>query len=222
MSSANRPIPPTPPTSQQDGGATADAVATDGSSGRVVTLRDNQQTIISSRPPMSVDSLASTLSESVLRILQGRILPGDRLGQFELLQYVGGGGMGRVFRALDTRLARTVALKILSPDQAADHDMLLRFQNEAQSAARLDHDNIARVHYVGEDRGLHYIVFEFIDGVNLRDRVETNGPLPLVEALSYALQTAEALSHAARRSVVHRGHQALEPADYTRRPSEAD
>ena len=153
---------------------------------------------------MPLQPLADGVSDSAARILQGRILPGDHLGHFELVQYIGGGGMGRVFRALDTRLARTVALKVLSPDQAADRDTLLRFQNEAQSAARLDHDNIARVHYVGEDRGLHYIVFEFIAGVNIRELVEAKGPLPLAEAISYTLQAAEALAHAARRNVVHR------------------
>ena len=112
--------------------------------------------------------------------------------------------MGRVFRALDTRLGRTVALKILPPEQASDPDALQRFQNEAQSAARLDHDNIARAYYVGEDRGLHYIVFEFIEGVNIRLLVEQKGPLPLAEAISYTLQVAEALAHADARDVVHR------------------
>jgi len=144
------------------------------------------------------------MSDSASRILQGRIMPGDRLGHFELVEYVGGGGMGRVFRAVDTRLNRTVALKVLSVDQAADEETRLRFQNEARSAARLDHENIARVHYVGEDRGLHYIVFEFIEGVNIRAMVERKGRLPLTEAVSYTLQVAEALAHAASRDVVHR------------------
>ena len=127
-------------------------------------------------------------------------MPGDRLGHFELIEYVGGGGMGRVFRAIDTRLGRMVALKILSPEQAADPDTLQRFQNEAQSAARLDHDNIARAYYVGEDRGLHYIAFEFVEGVNVRELVEQRGPLPLAEAISYTLQVAEALAHAEPRT----------------------
>ena len=65
---------------------------------------------------------------------------------------------------------------MLSRDQSADEETLRRFRNEAQSAARLNHDNIARVHYVGEDRGVHYIVFEFIEGVNIRDLVEQQGP----------------------------------------------
>ncbi len=112
--------------------------------------------------------------------------------------------MGAVFRALDTMLNREVALKVLSRDQGADDETRRRFQNEAQAAARLDHENIARVYYVGEDKGLNYIVFEFIEGVNLRESVEKRGPLPLAEAISYTLQIAEALAHACSRNVVHR------------------
>jgi serine/threonine protein kinase len=163
-------------------------------------MQDDQPTVISHRPPLPTPQF----SDSACRILQGEIQPGDRLEHFELVQYVGGGGMGRVFRAVDTRLQRTVALKILPPDQAADEETLARFRNEAQSAARLDHENIARVYHVGEDQGLHYIVFEFIEGVNVRRLVELKGPMPLAEALTYTLQVAEALVHADARNVVHR------------------
>jgi serine/threonine-protein kinase len=136
--------------------------------------------------------------------MEGRIMPGDHLGHFELIEYVGGGGMGRVYRALDTRLARIVALKILPPDQTADAETVQRFQNEAQSAARLDHENIARVHYVGEDRGIHFIAFEFVEGENIRRLVERKGPLHLEEAISYTLQAVDALAHADARHIVHR------------------
>ncbi len=163
-------------------------------------LTGDQPTVISNRPPIA----APLFSDSVYRIMEGRIMPGDHLGYFELVEYVGGGGMGRVFRAIDTRLDRTVALKILPPDQAVDPETLQRFQNEAQSCARLDHDNIARVYYVGEDRGIHFIVFEFVEGENLRKLLERKGPLPLGEAVSYTLQVAEALAHADARHVVHR------------------
>jgi serine/threonine-protein kinase len=166
-----------------------------------VPSRDDQPTFISRRPPLAPPSPAS---DSVARILQGKVLPGDRLEHFELIEYVGGGGMGRVYRALDTRLARSVALKVLPPEQAADEETRLRFQNEAQSAARLDHDNIARVFHVGSDRNLHYIVFEFVEGVNIRALVEQQGPLSLADAVNYTLQIAEALLHAAERDVVHR------------------
>ena len=133
-----------------------------------------------------------------------KLLAGERLGNYELIEFAGGGGMGAVFRARDLTLHREVAIKVLSRDQAGDEETLKRFKNEAQSAARLDHDNIARVHYVGEDRGLHYIVFEFIEGVNVRQLVERRGVLPLDDAISYTLQIADALAHASKRDVVHR------------------
>ena len=133
-----------------------------------------------------------------------RFLPGDRLGDYELIDFVGGGGMGRVYRARDARLARVVALKVLAPDQAADEATLLRFQNEAQSAARLDHQNIARVYHVGEERGIPYIAFEFVEGLNIRELVIKKGPFTLAEALGYILQITEGLAHAADRNVVHR------------------
>ncbi|WP_145092463.1 serine/threonine-protein kinase [Anatilimnocola aggregata] len=133
----------------------------------------------------------------------GETLIGRRLEHYELVEFVGGGGMGAVFRANDTRLGRTVAVKVLSRDQSSEENVR-RFRNEAQSAARLDHRYIARVHYVGEDAGLNFIVFEFIKGINIRELVQERGPLPLDEALRYTMQVAEALSHASQRDVVHR------------------
>lgn len=166
------------------------------SSGRI----DSQPTIISK--PSSAGSPLGV--GPVLTSEMGKALLGEVLGHYELQEFVGGGGMGAVFRSLDTMLNRTVAVKVLAPDQSADEETLRRFKNEAQSAARLDHENIGRVHYVGEDRGWHYIVFEFIDGENLRDRVERIGPLSLAEAVSFTLQLGEALAHASGRDVVHR------------------
>jgi eukaryotic-like serine/threonine-protein kinase len=101
-------------------------------------------------------------------------------------------------------LGRTVAVKVLAHTHAGDEETLRRFKNEAQSAARLDHENVARVYYVGEDQGLYYIVYEFIEGTNIRDLVASQGPFSLAEAISYTLQIAETLAHAAARDVVHR------------------
>ncbi len=165
-----------------------------------VYLPDDQQTLISRSSPLR----PTNLSDSAFRIAEGRILPGDSLEYFELQQYVGGGGMGRVFRALDTRLSRTVALKILCPDHATDDETVQRFINEAQSAARLAHENIVQVHYVGEDRGIHFIAFEYVEGSNVRSLVERRGPLTAIDAIYYVMQIAEALAHAASRNVVHR------------------
>jgi serine/threonine-protein kinase len=112
--------------------------------------------------------------------------------------------MGAVFRAWDTNLHRTVAVKVLSLRQMSDSEGQRRFQTEARSAARLDHPNIARAYYVGEDRGVPYIVFEYIDGTNVRDLVYDNGPFALGDALNFALQISAALTHAWEREVVHR------------------
>ena len=123
---------------------------------------------------------------------------------FELEEAIGVGGMGAVFRALDTRLDRHVALKILPPEQANDPEVVQRFYQEGRAAARLDHENIARVYTIGHDGRYHYIAFEYIEGTTIRQRVERNGPLPVGEAINYTLQIADALVHAAERGVVHR------------------
>jgi len=161
---------------------------------------DDQPTVISKGHPLGAPLAITNLAPAEM----GRVLLGQRLGHYDLLEFVGGGGMGAVFKAHDTMLDRIVAVKVLSKVQSDDEETLRRFKNEAQSSARLDHDNIGRVHYVGEDRGWHYIVFEFIEGVNLRDLVLRDGPLPLAQAVSYTLQVADALAHASQRDVVHR------------------
>jgi len=189
----------------EDDGASSDAASREGPAGDGAEAVD-EQTVISRRSsrsdkPSSVSEPPAIVTSS--RADLGNVLEGTSLGHFRLEKFVGGGGMGSVFRAIDMRLGRTVAVKVLSRDRT-EPETLRRFQNEAQSAARLDHENIARVYYVGEDRGLHFIVFEFIEGVNIRDLVEQKGPLPLDETISYMLQVAEALEHASQRHVVHR------------------
>jgi serine/threonine protein kinase len=162
-------------------------------------IAENDKTVISKRSPVTPRPMSGAGPFDL-----GRALAGERLGHFELGEFVGGGGMGAVFRARDTMLGRTVAVKVLAQDHGSDEETVRRFKNEAQSAARLDHENIARVYYVGKDSGWNYIVFEFIDGINIRDLVEQKGPLTLEETISYTLQIAEALSHASERDVVHR------------------
>jgi serine/threonine protein kinase len=134
----------------------------------------------------------------------GRLLEGKMLGPYRLDEFVGGGGMGAVFRALDTTLDRTVAVKVLARRESDDEETLRRFRNEAQSAARLDHENIGRVHAVGSEGGWHYIVFEFIEGTNLRDFVREHGPFDPGRTIDVAIQVADALEHASEREIVHR------------------
>ncbi|MFM9059451.1 MAG: serine/threonine-protein kinase, partial [Planctomycetaceae bacterium] len=112
--------------------------------------------------------------------------------------------VGTEHRALDTTLDRTVAVKVLAGRQADDEETLRRFRNEAQSAARLDHENIGRVHAVGSDAGWHYIVFEYIEGRNIRDIVRADGPFDLARTIDVGIQVADALEHASGRDVVHR------------------
>jgi hypothetical protein len=134
----------------------------------------------------------------------GQLLQGTTLGPYRLDEFIGGGGMGAVFRAIDTTLDRIVAVKVLAGRQADDEEMLKRFRNEAQSAARLDHENIGRVHAVGTADGWHYIVFEYIEGTNLRDLVRERGPFSVAATVDIAMQIADALEHASERDVVHR------------------
>jgi hypothetical protein len=134
----------------------------------------------------------------------GNDLRGRRLAHFDLIEQIGIGGMAAVLRAHDTQLDRDVALKILPPDMAADGENVSRFHQEARSAAKLDHENIARVFFCGEDQGLHFIAFEFVQGENLRTILERRGRLPVAEALPYMVQLAAGLAHAAERGVVHR------------------
>lgn len=129
---------------------------------------------------------------------------GVELGHFRIQSAIRSGGMGAVFQALDTRLNRIVALKVLPPSQSRDISAVQRFRNEAQAAAQLDHDNIARVYYIGEDKALHFIAFEYIRGTNLREIVQQKGKLTPAEAVNYTLQVASALAHAAEHGVVHR------------------
>lgn len=174
----------------------------DGEATPSATTDPNQSdlTVVSSAPPMEIESPAAKLNPREL----GLALEGQQLDHLVLEQFVGGGGMGAVFRAWDTNLHRTVAVKVLSVRQTSDAESLRRFQTEARSAARLDHPNIARAYLVGEDHGVRYIVFEFIEGTNVRDLVYTHGPMPIGEAISYTMQIAGALTHAWEREVVHR------------------
>lgn len=129
---------------------------------------------------------------------------GCRLGHFLIEEAIGSGGMGAVFRAVDERLQRVVALKVLAPALSRDVGSVQRFLNEARSAARLDHDNIARVYFIGDDQGLHFIAHEFVTGRNVRDIIRESGPLEPADAVNYALQMASALNHTAAAGVVHR------------------
>lgn len=149
------------------------------------------------KPARGIDSLDRT------PVAVAKVLLGQRLNHFLLEELIGGGGMGAVFRARDEQLDRTVAIKVI-PFVGDDPDLQRRFRNEAQSAAKLDHPRIARVFDVGSHGEWHYIVFEYIEGTNIRDFVNKNGVLSVDEAVFNTSQLAGALQHAADRGIVHR------------------
>ena len=176
------------------------ATSTQEVSGDGSGLTENDATVLTQTAALKTEEFPAGLTPREL----AHALQGQMLDQFQLQQFIGGGGMGVVFKALDTTLHRMVAVKVVASHSISNEDLQRRFLIEAQSTARLDHPNIARIHFVGRDRGLPYIVFEYIDGVNLRDLVLNHGPLPVGDALNYTYQIAHALAHAWQRGVVHR------------------
>src|SRR5262245_6333677 len=131
-----------------------------------------------------------------------RLAAGHRLGHYEIVAFVGEGGMGEVYRARDTRLRRDVALKVLQTS-AADSDLWARFEREAHSASALSHPNICTVHDFGEADGQPYLVMELIDGVSLRSAIQ-NQSLDPAAVVPIALQIADALEAAQANDIVHR------------------
>jgi serine/threonine protein kinase len=128
---------------------------------------------------------------------------GRRLGPYEILSPLGAGGMGEVLKAKDTRLQRTVAIKVLPSELSSDAERRSRFEREAHAASALNHPNITTVFDIGEDDGTHYIVMELVEGKTLRELLE-DGPLPPAKLLPLATQIAEGLAKAHSAGIVHR------------------
>ncbi len=128
---------------------------------------------------------------------------GLRLGPYEIQGLLGAGGMGEVYRARDTRLDRTVAIKVLTQHGASDPTQRERFNREARVISSLDHPNICALYDVGEHQGAAYLVMQYLEGQTLAERI-TKGALPVDEAIGYAIQIAAALAKAHQLNVVHR------------------
>lgn len=128
---------------------------------------------------------------------------GRRLGPYEIIAPAGAGGMGEVYKAKDTRLARTVAIKILPEHLSADPDLKKRFDQEARTISKLNHPRICTLHDIGSEDEVDFLVMEYLEGETLGERLK-RGPLRLDEALTYARQIADALDKAHWRGVVHR------------------
>src|SRR5919106_4654405 len=125
-------------------------------------------------------------------------------GRYRLEAQIGAGGMSTVYLALDQTLERRVAIKLMHREIASDSDQLERFRREARAVAQLSHPHIVGVIDAGEDEGRPYIVFEYVEGETLKERIRRMGRLPMDEAIAYAIEIARALGSAHSRQIVHR------------------
>jgi serine/threonine protein kinase len=130
------------------------------------------------------------------------LVPGTRLGPYDILSDLGAGGMGEVYRARDSKLNRDVALKILPEVFASDPERLARFRREAQVLASLNHPGIGAIYGFEEDSGTQALVLELVEGPTLADRI-AQGPIPIAEVLTMARYIAEALEAAHEQGIVH-------------------
>src|SRR5437762_4140214 len=128
---------------------------------------------------------------------------GAKLGNYRILEKIGAGGQGTVYRATDTKLGRTVVIKVLPPELTLKEANLKRFEREARLASALDHPNICTIFDLNEIEGVHFIAMQYVEGKNVRELV-SGRPLDLRSALSIAIQVADALAAAHSRGIIHR------------------
>ena len=132
------------------------------------------------------------------------IAAGQTLGHYRIVEKIGTGGMGEVWRANDPRLDRDVAIKVLPQDFAANEQFRARFEREARTISSLNHPNICTLFDVGEEDGIHFLVMELIEGESLAERLRRDGPFPVDQILQIGSQVASALDAAHRSEIVHR------------------
>src|SRR5271170_7946252 len=137
------------------------------------------------------------------------LIPGTRLGPYEILSPLGAGGMGEVYRAKDTRLDRIVAIKVLPAHLSSDPELKQRMEREAKAISALQHANICTLHDIGAQNGTDFLVMEYLEGQTLAERL-SKGALPLDQILKIGTEIAQALEKAHQQGIIHRD---LKPAN---------
>ncbi len=165
-------------------------------------LRREVESLLSSYQ-MADDFLERPAAQVFDGLAATALLEGRALGPYQIGARIGAGGMGEVYQALDTRLGRTVAIKVLPSHLATDPHGRQRFEREARAVAALNHPHISTLYDIGAQDGINFLVMEFLEGETLAARL-TRGPVPLAKALEYAAQIASALDKAHRAGIVHR------------------
>ncbi|MDA1049162.1 MAG: DUF1080 domain-containing protein [Planctomycetota bacterium] len=177
--------------------------------GLQLVSREQWDAVLAESTGTAQSALAICVSNGLLTPFQAAMIAAGnsallRLGQYLLLDEIGAGGMGRVYRAKHTPMDRVVALKILSKELVSTTDAVARFQREMRAAARLIHSRIVTAFDAGCDGDTHFLVMEYVDGTNLHQIVKEHGPLDVADAVGCVRQIAEGLAFAHERGVVHR------------------
>lgn len=165
-------------------------------------LRHEVESLLANQD-LAADFLETQSPELAGRGLEARIPASTQIGPYVLVEFLRAGGMGEVYKALDTRLERTVAIKFLPRAFGADRLALDRFQREARAASALNHPRICTIHDAGDYQGRPFLVMEFLEGESLRDRI-SGKPMPVMELLDLAVQIADGLQAAHAKGIVHR------------------
>jgi len=166
-------------------------------------LRLKIETLLSSQPKAEKFLADDALHSTAKGVVKERSLIGQQIGAYKIVSLLGAGGMGEVYKAVDTRLNRTVAIKFLLSQLSARPDLRKRFEREARSISNLNHPHICTLYDIGEQDGLDFLVMEYLEGNTLADQLK-EGCLPPDQVLQYALQIGDALAQAHAQGVIHR------------------
>ena len=160
--------------------------------------------------PATAEELANELyREGKLTKFQAQAIYQDKtrglvVGNYVVLDRLGKGGMGQVYKAQHRKMKRVVALKVLPSASTQSSESVKRFQREVEAAAKLSHPNIVTAYDADEARGIHFLVMEYVDGCDLSSLVKTHGPLSVATAVDYIVQAARGLEYAHGKGVIHR------------------